>query len=699
MQSLYILEEHEEAKELQAKVHHINSHNFKNKINNLCEESNRISEQENQLKINNDYALAILKKESGDLNGAINLFQNSIYADPKMNIAYAGAAECYLQLGNFDEAESFVVQALTLSKVTPGANKTLGIVFENKENIEKAIEYYRKELEVNPKDHEALRNLGILEFNEGQILTTIELLKKALEIKPDQKCSLYLSLTYQKLGRSKEAIREYKKLEVNSQNRRLISFNLGLCYLQEGITSNAITSFKEAISADKQYCSAWINLGKALQSEGRFEEALSVTLEAVRLEPDNPTGYTNLGGIHKTLGNLDKALNYTLKSLQISNNNPTAQMNLGGIYKEMGLLNQAREATLKALELKPDNAIAYKNLGGIHNDLGNLDLALKYTLKSLELRPNDPVAHTNLGGIYLGLGKLEESQSSSLISLKLRPNNAKAFLTLGMSYFYQEDLDKACKAIHEAIQLNPKYAECYRQLSLILLARGDAASARSNFKIANELDPQANDNGLISFILSRSARDIEQDKETNSLSQILPQNPLEYPITLRREVEPELVESLYQFNSQDLNEMNDPTYGNARGSAYNLFENNGEKLFKVRNDLMDLVQSTFNSEAYFKEGFYTILSGPSIVKKHYHLTELDKHKGLNLKDKKFALVYYLKTGDQECQNPGALKFYEPDQEILPHEGMVIIFPASRYHSVKYEGDKDRVIIGINFYIK
>ena len=70
---------------------------------------------------------------------------------------------------------------------------------------------------------------------------------------------------------------------------------------------------------------------------------------------------------------------------------------------------------------------------------------------------------------------------------------------------------------------------------------------------------------------------------------------------------------------------------------------------------------------------------------------------------KYSLVYYLSIGNQDCTHPGSLKFYEgkdspeSNAEILPKEGMLVIFPANKYHSVKYNGNKDRIIIGVNFY--
>ena len=41
---------------------------------------------------------------------------------------------------------------------------------------------------------------------------------------------------------------------------------------------------------------------------------------------------------------------------------------------------------------------------------------------------------------------------------------------------------------------------------------------------------------------------------------------------------------------------------------------------------------------------------------------------------------------------------EPFTKILPKPGMIVIFPAEYIHSVEYNGESDRVILGINFYI-
>ena len=98
------------------------------------------------------------------------------------------------------------------------------------------------------------------------------------------------------------------------------------------------------------------------------------------------------------------------------------------------------------------------------------------------------------------------------------------------------------------------------------------------------------------------------------------------------------------------------------------------------------------------ESFFTIFRSGGGLVSHAHLSPLDKIKGLNIACKKFSLVYYLSVGDQDCEEPGILKLENPNQDILPVDGLIIIFPAARRHSVFYKGQKDRIIIGVNFYI-
>ena len=165
----------------------------------------------------------------------------------------------------------------------------------------------------------------------------------------------------------------------------------------------------------------------------------------------------------------------------------------------------------------------------------------------------------------------------------------------------------------------------------------------------------------------------------------------------RSPVNKKLINALYQQQSQDQEIYQGPTYGDAKGSDYKLFDNDDRNIKNIKEELKTIAQDFVNSEIFISESFFTIFRSGGGLIIHDHLGEIDKIKGLNIASKKFSLVYYLEIGDQNCEKPGILKLENPKQEILPTNGLVIIFPASRKHSVFYKGRKDRVIIGMNFY--
>ena len=72
--------------------------------------------------------------------------------------------------------------------------------------------------------------------------------KRAAAINPSEQCSLLLAQAYQNIGKPKEAIVEYKKIDIIQTQNKIIPFNLGLCLLNTGSNIDAIEAFKIAIS-------------------------------------------------------------------------------------------------------------------------------------------------------------------------------------------------------------------------------------------------------------------------------------------------------------------------------------------------------------------------------------------------------------------------------------------------------------------
>jgi len=348
----------------------------------------------------------------------------------------------------------------------------------------------------------------------------------------------------------------------------------------------------------------------------------------------------------------------------------------------------------------PDESLLLNIRGAGYAGLGQLDIAVQNYEKALSIKPDYAKAHYNLGNALQELGKLHDSVKSYKNSIVFEPENAQAHNNLAIVLRELNQLEEAEASCRKAIVLNPEYAEAYSSLSMILYANGDLKSALESIEKAYSINPKLKLIELLLAVLkarmNRNTNDISVGNISNSsFGKRLTPNPL----ILNRAVEQKLIAKLYEMKSLEHYPQTDTIYGNARGSGYQLFQDDNSSIIRtVRDDLVRILTKAFKTDIYVKDSFFHIMgAGGAGVHRHNHIGDLDLDSSLNLINQKFSLVYYLSIGDQDCSEPGTLKLYDPIENVLPRKGKIVIFPADRYHSVVYNGEKDRIMISINFY--
>ena len=153
-------------------------------------------------------------------------------------------------------------------------------------------------------------------------------------------------------------------------------------------------------------------------------------------------------------------------------------------------------------------------------------------------------------------------------------------------------------------------------------------------------------------------------------------------IILSRAVEADLIASLYRMDFHELDKKKgrvllasgkaDARYGNGKCSPdFSLFQDSSSVIQKLSEDLTRIMMEAVKSDVYVYDSFFNILGAGGGTTPHRHINELDKDIGFNLEKDKYSLVYYLSVGDQDCSEPGILKLYDPDEEIIPGEGMIV----------------------------
>ena len=420
---------------------------------------------------------------------------------------------------------------------------------------------------------------------------------------------------------------------------------------------------------------AWKVLGAVLGQTGRKSEAVDANQTAVALFPHDAEAHYNLGNTLKGLGRLEEAAASYKQAIALQSDFAESHYNLGIALQELGRLEDAEASYTQAIALKLDYVEAHNNLGNTLKELGKLDEAEASYKQAIALKPDYVEAHSKLGDTLQELGRLDEAEVSCRQAITLKPDFALAHYGLSKIFYIMGNEDLALKSIMQANAIESKSKEYKLMLSLI--------EARKSHKENEAADGDT----------------INPDALTGLISN---------PLVLNRLVEAELITSLYEMNSIQLDKTKrvgllpagkvDARFGNGLVSPdFNLFEDARSIIQKVAEDLTKIMMEAVKSDIYVYDSFFNILRAGGGTTPHAHLTSLDRNIALGLGKQKYSLVYYLSVGDQNCSEPGILKLYEPGEDIRPCEGMILIIPASRKHSSVYNGKTDRVMIGVNFY--
>jgi Flp pilus assembly protein TadD len=437
---------------------------------------------------------------------------------------------------------------------------------------------------------------------------------------------------------------------------------------------------------------------------GQYDDAEKLAVYITQEFPYHHFGWKILGAILGQTSRISEAVNVNQKSVELAPQDPETRYNLGIMLQKLGRLAEAEASYRQAIMLKSDYARAHNNLGITLQELGRLAEAEASYRQAIALKPNFAEPHYNLGITLQELGRLDEAEASSRQAIALKPDYALAHNNLGITLKELGRLAEAEASYRQAIVLKSDYAEAHSNLGVVLHMNGDIDSGLKSLEKANIIDPDLqNSHIILAMLKARKALGITEFSADNisNLSHSSEQFP--QPVILNRAIEAELISSLYKMKSIELtkfdnNSISDPRFGNGKCSRdFKLFKDDSPTIKSVAEDLTIIMRKVVKSDIYISESFFNIFGAGGGSTPHKHLGKIDADEYLNFGKQKYSLVYYLSVGDQNCMDPGILKLYEPNEDILPYDGMIAIFPADRKHSSIYGGKKDRVMIGVNFY--
>lgn len=245
-------------------------------------------------------------------------------------------------------------------------------------NFAEAETAYKKVLEQEPENAEALALLGVLCCQSDKFGEGVGYLREAARCDPESPA------TYYNLGKALDGI---------------------------GLLEDALTAYKAAVKIKDDYVDAWNNIGDCLTRLGHIEESVEAYQKALELVP-NAHVYFNLGNALLEKGDLEQASDLYQKALALEPEFAEAALNLAIVLKRQGDLAVAKSWCKQALDMRPDYVKGLNEMAILCNQTGESEEAVELYKRVLNLEPENSIAKHLLDSL---LGNDSEKASPAYV--------------------------------------------------------------------------------------------------------------------------------------------------------------------------------------------------------------------------------------------------------------------------------------------
>ena len=314
-------------------------------------------------------ATGIAYYELKDYEKSVSFYHKAIEASKTTTgnknepVYWANIGLAWRDARNYTEAEKAYLQSLSLDSESADNQNYTGILYYLMKDYTKAIEHYKKALELKP-DWQLYENIGLAYFDNNDNDLAIANFNEAITRKPDADGTMnYLGNVYFKQGDYKRAREQYEKaLKLQPANAVYLS-NAGMSYYFELSYSEALPYFDKALEIDPNYLPALNYGGNCDLILGDNKKAESRYRKCIELNQNESFYYSNLGICLLKQKRMEEAEEYLNHAIALDKNNLEAVSNLGFVAYKKGDLEKARKYFRQALpDSQQDAADYYENM-------------------------------------------------------------------------------------------------------------------------------------------------------------------------------------------------------------------------------------------------------------------------------------------------------------------------------------------------
>ncbi len=332
------------------------------------------------------------RRNQGDMDQAIELFQKAAALDRKYALAYAGLGEAYWRKYRDTQDTQWVAPAqkscqtaLSLNSQLAPVYVTLGIIQEGTGHHEEAIQAFLRALVLEPINVNAYSELGKVYEAVDKFGDAESTFQKATQLRPGDWTSLYdLGMFYYRRGRTKQAVPLLQRVTRLAPDNSSGYLGLGAVYWMDGKLEDAATNLKKSLEL-RPTASAYSSLGTLYFFLDRCADAVPLMEQALKLAPKNEQVWGNLGDAYACVpGTTDKAAQAYRRAVQLGqdrlavNSNEPEVLSVVALYQaKLGEKATALANIEKARRLAPAGRKVAWEAALVYELGGNRDLAIQ----------------------------------------------------------------------------------------------------------------------------------------------------------------------------------------------------------------------------------------------------------------------------------------------------------------------------------
>lgn len=280
--------------------------------------------------------------------------------------------------------------------------------------VEKIMALLDEVVREDPAVIDAWFMLGTQNLNHGTLEKAVEYFKRTLQLKPDYDLAVFnLAQAYRRMGNDEAALAGFEHYLTLDPKDPYVKYQMGEIWMDRGDLARAEQLFREALDIDPQVAAAKNALGVLALQRGDPAKAETLIREALAAKPDLRLAHFNLALLAEQRGDLRTAEREYYEELKAHPDSFKAAFNMSRLYEQVGDRDGQIGALKQSIQSNPRFGEGYIFLAKAYLDAGrNFDEAVDLARKGLEYAPTSeyaPLAHYVLADLYNRQGRAQEA--------------------------------------------------------------------------------------------------------------------------------------------------------------------------------------------------------------------------------------------------------------------------------------------------